>query len=141
MAQVLQIIEDVNGDDMLFQTDSAYIPNTLTVIEQKESTGIRDVKDIEQLSNMFFKIDPAPEALSDLYCYYEVAEDDPIGTDSLSPWEKANVEKMMSIIAYQEQTLLNMEKSLHNKVNYSDFASYVEVMEKQLSDIQATLLP
>jgi len=141
MAQTLQIIEDVNGVDMLFQTESAYLPNTLTVIEQKEGTGSRDVRTIEQLSNMFFKIDPAPENLSDLYCYYEIAEEDPIGTDSLSPWEKANIEKMMSIIAYQEQTLKNMEAALHGKVNYSDFASYVEVMEKQMADIQATLLP
>ena len=140
MAQILQIIKDVNGTDTLFQTESPFIPSTLRVVEKKDS-DVELVREHEELSDMFFKIDPAPEALSDLYCYYEVAEEDPIGTDSLSPWEKANIEKMMSIIAYQDQTLKNMEAALHNKVNYNDFASYVEVMEKQLADIQSSLLP
>ncbi|RLA57906.1 MAG: hypothetical protein DRQ78_12905, partial [Epsilonproteobacteria bacterium] len=136
----LQIIEDVNGTDLLFQTESPFIKGTLEVIEKNDPQPDL-IRQVVEMGDTYFKIEPAPPVDADLWCYYEQADIKLIGTDELSPWEKANIEKMMSIIAFQQQSITNLEEALSERVTYVDFSKYVEVMERQLKEIQSSLLP
>ncbi len=140
MTQKLQIIEDVNGTDLLFQTESPFIKETLEVIEKNDPQPDL-IRQVVEMGDTYFKIEPAPPVGADLWCYYEQADIKLIGTDELSPWEKANIEKMMSIIAYQDQSIKNLEAAMGQRVTFVEFAKYVEVMELQLKEIQSSLLP
>jgi len=140
MTQKLQVIEDVNGTDLLFQTESPFIKDTLEVLE-KNSPQPDLIRQVVEMGDTYFKIEPAPPIGADLYCYYEQADIKLIGTDELSPWEKANIEKMMSIIAFQDQSIRNLEASMEQRVTYLEMNKYVEVIERQLKEIQSSLLP
>jgi len=140
MTQKLQIIEDVNGTDLLFQTESPFIKGTLEVIE-KDPPRPDLIRQVVEMGDSFFKIEPAPPAGADLWCYYEQADITLIGTSDLSPWEKANIEKIMSIIAFQQQSINNLEAAMEERVTYVEFSAYVEVMERQMKEIQVSLLP
>lgn len=139
MATILYTIESVNGTDLLFQIPTAFDPTTLRVIE-KNTIDQETVVEVEALGTSFFKIDPPPQAGSDLLCYFDAINDDPIGTDSLSQWEKSNVEKIMSIVAFQEQTISNLLEALEKRVTTIDFNSYAEIIEKEIRDIKVSII-
>lgn len=135
----LHTITNVNGTDELFQMPEPYVSASLQVLQQ-DGFGAKTSVEYEVLGDSFFKLTPAPSAGSDLLCYYEPAVEDPIGTDTLSAWEKANISKLMSIIAYQSQTITNMQIAIDNRMTYEDFNNYTEVIEKDLKDVKESLL-
>ena len=140
MTQKLQIIPDVNGTDVLFQTETPFIEDSLVVLLHNPPQ-VDSLIEITEMGDSFFKTTITPPEGSDLHCYYTQADLSLIGVDTLSVWERANIEKMMSIITFQSQSITNLETALDNKVSYIDFDKYTEVIEKQLQDIKVSLLP
>lgn len=139
MSTTLYTIESVNGTDLLFQVPTAFDPTTLRVIE-RNTVDQETVIEVETLGTNFFKIDPAPQIGSDLLCYFEAINDDPIGTDSLSAWEKSNIEKIMSIIAFQDQTITNLTAAVEQRVTNKVFNSYSEIIEKEIKDMKVSII-
>lgn len=139
MSTLLYTITSVNGTDLLFQVPTPFDPTTLRVIE-RDTLDQETVVDVETLGTNFFKIDPPPQIGSDLICYFDPIDEDPIGTDSLSQWEKSNIERIMSTIAYQGQTIKNLQEAIENRLTHEVFNSYSEIIEKEIKDMKVSII-
>ena len=138
MAITKELIENVNGTDLLFATTQPYVPGSLRVVEIR-SSGVEEVRQVEELSEIYFKIDPAPSAGSTLEVFYDSREQVPIGIDGLSPWEKKTIEKIVVTLQYHSQTLANIQEALSNRVSTSDFETAMEILDKQINELRAAL--
>ena len=139
MSIKLVTISGVNGTDELFQLSVPYVLGTLQVI-QRDTIGNKTTLEHSELSDTFFRISPAPILNADLLCYYQESVADVIGLDTLSNWEKANITALVAIIAYQSQTIENMQTAISNRMTYNDFNSYVQVLERQILDLKESAL-
>ena len=78
-----ELIEGMNGTDILFKTNSMHKLGSLRVIEVSSGL-IRSIRDVIEICNTYFKIAPAPLVGSSLELYYEALGDIPIGVDGLN---------------------------------------------------------
>jgi len=90
------------------------------------------------LGDVFFKLDTAPSATSTLVCYYEATGTTAVGTATLSNWERVNIEKMMAIIAYQNQRLDNLDQQVDQRIPERIFNIYTELTDKRITDLQTS---
>lgn len=133
MTTVSHEITDLNGTDILFQTESAFVASSLTVVQRIISTNIETLLDVEPMGDVYFKTSVAPPSNCVLQCIYESALETPVGTDGLTEWESGNIQKILGTLLYMSQSLDNMKEALNHKVSMEE---YYRVNEKHGEDIK-----
>jgi hypothetical protein len=140
MSKIIRFIDNnPDGSTELFEAPEEYIAGSLWVNEV-DGTGSVQFRGVNDVGGKFFQLSPAPLAGSKLYCVAETEEVSQAATDGLTPWEHANLNKLLEALQEQQLALGAMDNALKNRITRNDFNSWAAIVEQQVKDLKATLL-
>ena len=140
MSKVIRFIDSTpDGTIELFEAPQEYIDGSLWITEV-DTLGVVKSRDAIDIGNGFFQITPAPASGTKLFCTAEIGEVDQLVTDGLSPWEHANLNKLLETIKALKEAVDSMNLAMDNRVTKNTFNAWASIVEKQVKDLKATLL-